>query len=148
MINLSLQISIQRHLTSMCSAANSCCSLQQIAKAEWCRVGVVGVYFLQSPRHLVISLRGSGSCRVQESPETGRTPRQWRPCVVRPSPPLLCAWNISICEAELTLILILLTWRKWWTPNNASKWQMGFNSAFKGLSTRLVAERLLIMSQY
>jgi hypothetical protein len=29
--------------------------------------------------------------------------------------------------------LILLTWRKWWTPNNASKWQMGFNSAFKGL---------------
>jgi len=27
----------------------------------------------------------------------------------------------------------MLTWRKWWTPNNASKWQMGFNSAFKGL---------------
>ena len=24
-------------------------------------------------------------------------------------------------------------WRKWWTPNNASKQQMGFNSAFKGL---------------
>ena len=32
------------------------------------------------------------------------------------------------------LTLILLTWRKWWTPNNASKWQMGFNSAFEGLS--------------
>jgi len=32
------------------------------------------------------------------------------------------------------LTLILLTWRKWWTPNNASKWQMGFNSAFKGLN--------------
>jgi hypothetical protein len=31
------------------------------------------------------------------------------------------------------LTLILLTWRIWWTPNNASKWQMGFNSAFKGL---------------
>ena len=31
------------------------------------------------------------------------------------------------------LTLILLTWRKWRTPNNASKWQMGFNSAFKGL---------------
>ena len=25
------------------------------------------------------------------------------------------------------------TWRIWWAPNNASKWQMGFNSAFKGL---------------
>jgi hypothetical protein len=31
------------------------------------------------------------------------------------------------------LTLILLTWRKWWSPNNASKQQMGFNSAFKGL---------------
>ena len=31
------------------------------------------------------------------------------------------------------LTLILLTWRKWWAPNKASKQQMGFNSAFKGL---------------
>ena len=30
---------------------------------------------------------------------------------------------------------ILLTWRIQWAPNNASKWRMGFNSAFKGLST-------------
>ena len=32
------------------------------------------------------------------------------------------------------LTLILLKWRIWWAPNNASKWQMGFNSAFKGTS--------------
>ena len=32
------------------------------------------------------------------------------------------------------LTFILLTWRKW-TPNNASKCQMGFNSAFKGLNS-------------
>ena len=32
-----------------------------------------------------------------------------------------------------SLTLILLTWRIWRAPNNASKWQMGFNSAFKGL---------------
>jgi hypothetical protein len=32
------------------------------------------------------------------------------------------------------LTLILLTWRKWWVPNNASKEQMGFNLAFKGLN--------------
>jgi hypothetical protein len=31
------------------------------------------------------------------------------------------------------LTLILLTWRIWWAPNNASKWQMGFNSTFKGV---------------
>jgi hypothetical protein len=24
-------------------------------------------------------------------------------------------------------------WRIWSAPNNASRWQMGFNSAFKGL---------------
>ena len=28
--------------------------------------------------------------------------------------------------------LILLTWRIWRVPNNASKWKVGFNSAFKG----------------
>ena len=32
------------------------------------------------------------------------------------------------------LTLILLTWRIWWAPNNASKWQMGFNWVFKGLN--------------
>ena len=35
------------------------------------------------------------------------------------------------------LTLILLTWRKWWAPNNASKQHMGFNSGFKGLITCL-----------
>ena len=33
------------------------------------------------------------------------------------------------------LTLILLTWTTWRAPTNASKWRMGFNSAFKGLST-------------
>jgi len=32
------------------------------------------------------------------------------------------------------LTFILLMWRIWWALNNASKWQMGFNSAFKGLT--------------
>ena len=40
-------------------------------------------------------------------------------------------YDISSLRVK-SLTLILLTWRKW-TPNNASKWQMGFNSAFKGL---------------
>ena len=31
------------------------------------------------------------------------------------------------------LTLTLLTWRIWWAPNNARKWQIGFNSAYKGL---------------
>ena len=32
------------------------------------------------------------------------------------------------------LTFILLTWRKWLAPNNASREQMGFNSGFKGLN--------------
>ena len=32
------------------------------------------------------------------------------------------------------LTLILLTWKIGWFPNNASKWQIGFNLAFKGLN--------------
>ena len=31
------------------------------------------------------------------------------------------------------ITLILLTWRIWWAPNNASRRQVGFNSVFKGL---------------
>jgi len=40
----------------------------------------------------------------------------------------------SFNSSLFTLNLILLTWRIWWAPNNASKWQMGFNSAFKVFS--------------
>jgi len=36
-------------------------------------------------------------------------------------------------DSLVYLTLILLTWRIWWAPNNVSKWQMGFNSAFKVL---------------
>jgi hypothetical protein len=34
---------------------------------------------------------------------------------------------------QRNLTLILLTWRIWRAPNNARKWQMRFNLAFKGL---------------
>ena len=36
--------------------------------------------------------------------------------------------------ARQILTLILLTWRIWWAPNNASKRKMGFNSACTGLN--------------
>ena len=40
---------------------------------------------------------------------------------------------VHFLSCFFSLTLILLTWRIWWAPNNASKWHMGFNSAFKGL---------------
>ena len=39
----------------------------------------------------------------------------------------------SQVEKSPRLTLMLLTWRIWWALNNASRWQMGFNLAFKGL---------------
>ena len=41
-----------------------------------------------------------------------------------------CKISANFCPS---LTLTLLTWRIWWSPNNANRWQMGFNSAFKGL---------------
>jgi hypothetical protein len=45
--------------------------------------------------------------------------------------------QIQVCSFKnrkwIKLTLILLMWRIWWAPNNASTWQTGFNSAFKGL---------------
>ena len=50
-----------------------------------------------------------------------------------------CAGIVGYCctifEVNLVLTLILLTWTVWRAPTNASKWRMGFNSAFKGLTT-------------
>jgi hypothetical protein len=42
-------------------------------------------------------------------------------------------WFMLQCTDPWIVTLILLTWSIWWAPNNASKWQMGFNLAFKGL---------------
>jgi len=35
------------------------------------------------------------------------------------------------------LALILLTCKIWWAPNNARRWQTGFNLAFKGLMSNI-----------
>jgi hypothetical protein len=52
----------------------------------------------------------------------------------------ICAVCCTTCQRLPVKIvtLNLLTWRKWWAPNNASKQQMGFNLAFKGLNSVLV----------
>jgi hypothetical protein len=43
------------------------------------------------------------------------------------------SWHCTTQQTNETLTLTLLTWKIWWAPNNASKGQMRFNSAFKGL---------------
>jgi len=44
---------------------------------------------------------------------------------------------LQLSENYESLTPTLLTWRIGWAPNNASKWQMGFNSAFKGLRLKI-----------
>jgi len=53
-------------------------------------------------------------------------------------PPIIYAASGDTPNLVL-LTLILLTWRIGWVLNNASKWQMGFNSAFKGFKSVPVA---------
>ena len=43
------------------------------------------------------------------------------------------SYSSKMAELKSILTLILLMWRIGWAPNKASKWQMGFNLAFKGL---------------
>ena len=43
---------------------------------------------------------------------------------------------------KCSLTLTLLTWRIWWAANNASRWQMGFDSAFEGLKCPLTLNPL------
>ena len=47
---------------------------------------------------------------------------------------IVLVWNRLI---RVTLTLNPLTWKIWWAPNNASRWQMGFNSAFKLLTQEI-----------
>jgi len=49
---------------------------------------------------------------------------------------------------NVRLTLILLTWRIWWAPNNASKWQTGFNSAFKGLKWKATTPHYVFIHLY
>jgi len=59
-----------------------------------------------------------------------------------------CTYNVTVRRFRLTIfafemqyVLTLnpLTWKIWWAPNNASRWQMGINSAFKGLNNTSTA---------
>ena len=52
-------------------------------------------------------------------------------------------------DAPADLTLILLMWRIGRAPNNASKWQMGFNAAFKGLNglVRFAERRNLVSAR-
>jgi hypothetical protein len=55
-------------------------------------------------------------------------------------------WNDKVLNTALVyLILILLMWNIGWAPNNVSKWQMGFNSAFKGLISLCNDQNLLTL---
>jgi len=54
--------------------------------------------------------------------------------------------HVQKLQITITLTLTLLTWRIWWAPNNASRWQMGFNSAFKGLTGNLNDEVVCVFN--
>jgi len=60
---------------------------------------------------------------------------EWTACLVR-SNYYCMEWRTKGLTRHLIVIVLTLnplTWKIWWAPKNANKWQMGFNSAFKGL---------------
>ena len=73
-------------------------------------------------RHIYLYVCPSGNLR-----ETTRLARE------RFSWYLALEYFSKNCREYSILTLYLLTWKIWWSPNNVSKWQMRFNSAFKGL---------------
>ena len=61
-------------------------------------------------------------------------------CHIKPKTPHTLK-NTSSKNSNLTntrflrpLTLTPLTWKIWWAPNNTSKWQIRFNSEFRGLN--------------
>ena len=46
---------------------------------------------------------------------------------------------MSVVNTSMLLTLTLLTWKICWDPNNASRWQMGFNLAFKRVRVETVS---------
>jgi hypothetical protein len=50
----------------------------------------------------------------------------------------------TVTKAQIHLILILLTQTIWRAPNNASKWQMGFHSVFKGVNTEFKINQITL----
>ena len=59
--------------------------------------------------------------------------------------PISCPGDPAVSQSSLTLIL--LTWSIGWAPSNASKWQIGFNSAFKGLISRTFIHLFIYLQQ-
>jgi hypothetical protein len=56
-------------------------------------------------------------------------------------------WKIKLLFSHVRFI-ILLTWKIWWAPNNASRWQMGFNSAFGGLNYSFNLSHIYLIKDY
>jgi hypothetical protein len=54
-------------------------------------------------------------------------------------------WRMGFNSAFEGITLILLTWTIWRAPTNASKWRMGFNSAFEGLTCRVNVTLLCVL---
>ena len=70
--------------------------------------------------------------------------REWRSIIKEMSGADILKMTFLSCKRNVKFALLTLnppTWKIRRAPNNASKWQMGFNSAFKGLRTRIISVR-------
>jgi hypothetical protein len=60
-----------------------------------------------------------------------------------------CFWQEFYRKSKLcSLTLNLLTWRIWWAPNNASRWDLTRHLTFKSLAVSLLTTRFNIQNFY
>ena len=116
----------------MCLTVSSCLKHEATNRSKWCFIS----FFLQR-----YAVEGKNCLhRASTGVETQK------PCSTHTIMRSTKEWETP-GSARKKLALILLEWRIWWAANNASRWQMGFNSAFKGLSDcfcfKSVGQRLL-----
>jgi len=104
-------------------------------EAAWARVG------LRGPQKKSVRKRSWVNLRHYPRPTPCLGDKSWSPrelrIFVKLEKKTYYSFNISQTvksKGYTYLTLILLTWKIRWDPNNASKWQMGFTSAFKGLT--------------
>jgi len=125
-----------------CNRAVPCLAKNCCTRCEVC-AGALSWWRIQSPsRHF------SGRFRRTDSRKRRKTSRTFNLLLLR-----TVVLTLAIISSFLyvddrperrslsteflpSLTLILLTWRIWWASNYASKWQMGFNSAFEMLNQR------------
>ena len=113
-------IIIITHGKSECARRRSAKNTQRLWYLRPCRTTIIRDHQLDSRRCTSWAVLGQKPLKIRLLYSSFAIPFYMSNCSSD------CNWR----KAKWDFTLILPTWRIWWATNNASKWQMGFNSVF------------------